>query len=538
MREEIVDMAGVFNYFVPLCFQHNLLEGMILPTKKKELNLLVKLCLTLLLFLSPAMKSWSQQKGRTPNVIYIYADDMGYGEPGCYGQQKIRTPHLDRMAREGMRFTDHYTSTPVCAPARCMLMTGRHGGHTYIHGNYEMGGFADSLEGGQMPLPENTFTIARMMQQAGYATAAIGKWGMGMANTTGFPLKQGFDYFYGYLDQKQAHNYYPTHLWENDRWDTLHNHEINVHRRLDSVTATDTDFDYFKGKDYAPAKMTEKALAFIERNAHSPFFLYLPYTIPHASLQAPDDWVKQYIGQFKEKPYYGQNGYASTKYPLSTYAAMISYLDAQVGIIMERIKKLGLDEHTIIFFSSDNGAAFNGGVDRFFFNSNGGLRGQKMELFEGGIREPLIVRWPGKIAAGTTSHLVSAQFDMMATLAELTRQKPGNTDGISFLQELTGNSKGQKKHEYLYFEYPENGGQLAIRMGDWKGVKLDVRHHPEKPWMLFNLKSDRSETKDVAAQYPGLIEKFEAIVQKEHRQAHIREWEFIHPKFNLKDIKE
>lgn len=467
-----------------------------------------------------------------PNIIYIYADDMGYGELGCYGQQKIKTPNLDRMAKEGMRFTDHYTSTPVCAPARCMLMTGKHGGHTYIHGNYEMGGFPDSLEGGQMPLPEGTFTIAKLMKQAGYATAAIGKWGMGMPNTTGFPLKQGFDYFYGYLDQKQAHNYYPTHLWENGQWDTLNNPVINVHRRLDSAKATDQDFDYFKGKEYAPAKMTEKALSFIDRNAAKPFFLYLPYTIPHVSLQAPDEWVKQYIGRFDEQPYYGQQGYASAKYPLSTYAAMITYLDAQVGIIMEKIKKLGLDDNTIIMFSSDNGATFNGGVDRYFFHSNGGLRGQKMDLFEGGIREPFIARWPGKIPAGKTSGLVCAQFDMLATFAELTGQQVANTDGISFLQELKGNHAGQEQHHYLYFEYPENGGQLAIRMGDWKGVKVDVRHHPEKQWMLFNLSTDRNETTDMAAQHPEVIRQFETIVKKEHQQAPIREWEFIDPKFS------
>ncbi|MEI8099517.1 MAG: sulfatase-like hydrolase/transferase, partial [Sediminibacterium sp.] len=216
-----------------------------------------------------------------PNIIYIYADDMGYGELGAYGQTKIKTPNLDRMSAEGMRFTDHYSSAPVCAPARCMLLTGKHGGHTYIHGNYELGGFADSLEGGQMPLPEGIFTVGKMMQQAGYKTAAIGKWGLGMANTTGSPIKQGFDYFYGYLDQKQAHNYYPTHLWENDHWDTLQNPVINVHKQLDSTKATLADFNYYKGKEYAPAKLTEKALAFIENNKSKPFFLYLPYTLPH-----------------------------------------------------------------------------------------------------------------------------------------------------------------------------------------------------------------------------------------------------------------
>ncbi len=277
---------------------------------------------------------------KRPNIIYIYADDLGYGELGCYGQQKIKTPNLDRMAREGMRFTQHYSGAPVCAPSRAMLMTGKHAGHSYIRGNYEMGGFEDSTEGGQMPLPEGTFTIPGMLKQAGYVTGMAGKWGLGMAGTTGSPSNQGFDYYYSILDQKQAHNFYPTHIWENDKWDTLNNHVINVHKRLDSAKATDEDFNYYKGKDYAVTKMTEKALAFIDHNKQKPFFLYLPYTLPHLSLQAPDDYIKKYVGLFEERPYYGQSGYAATKYPLSTYAAMITYLDDQVGIIIDKIKKL------------------------------------------------------------------------------------------------------------------------------------------------------------------------------------------------------
>lgn len=483
-----------------------------------------------------SVTSWSQSR---PNIIYIYADDLGYGELGSYGQQKIKTPNLDRMAKEGMRFTQHYASAPVCAPSRCMLITGKHAGHSYIHGNYELGEFSDDKEGGQMPLPEGTFTIGKMLQQAGYQTAAIGKWGLGMANTTGNPQEQGFDYFYGYLDQKQAHNHYPTHLWENGHWDTLQNPVIAVHSKLDSTTASDKDFDYFKGKDYAVNKMTEKAVAFIERSTKKPFFLYLPYTLPHVSLQAPDSAVKKYMGKFNERPYYGQKGYASTKYPLSTYAAMITYLDEQVGIILAKIKKMGLDDNTLIMFSSDNGATFDvGGADRFFFNSNGGLRGAKMDLFEGGIREPFIARWPGKIAPGTTSDHVSVQFDVMATLADLTQQKIGKTDGISFLPTLKGNKTQQKEHDYLYFEYPEKGAQLAIRMGDWKGVKLDVRQHPENKWMLFNLSADRNETKDLAEQYPAIISKMEAIVKKEHRNTHIKEWEFVNPAFSIKKILE
>lgn len=476
-----------------------------------------------------AQSSKKKATTKLPNIIYIYADDLGYGELGSYGQQKIKTPNLDRMAAEGMRFTQHYTSTPVCAPARCMLLTGKHGGRSYIRGNYELGGFPDSAERGQLPLRAAEFTIAELVKQKGYATALTGKWGLGMNNTEGSPNKQGFDYYYGYLDQKQAHNFYPTHLWENDQWDSLHQPFINVHKRLDSTKATDADFDYFKGTTYAGDKITAKALAFIDANKNGPFFLYMPYTMPHVSLQAPEQYVAQYRGLFNEKPYYGQQGYASTKYPLSTYAAMITYLDAQVGIIMQRIKEMGIDDNTIILFSSDNGATFNGGVDATFFNSVQGLRGLKMDLYEGGIRMPFIARWPGKIKAGSISTHVSAQYDFFATVAELTNQKAA-TDGLSFLPELLG--KKQKQHDYLFFEYPEKGGQLAIRMGKWKAVKTNLRKNPKASWQLFDISKDEKETTDVATQYPELLKRFDAIVKKEHRDTHIKEWQFVEKVIN------
>lgn len=470
---------------------------------------------------------FSQQQTQKPNVIYIYADDLGYAETGPYGQKKIKTPNLDKMASQGMKFNNHYTGTPVCAPARAMLMTGKHGGHSYIRGNFELGGFPDSTERGQMPLKAGTFTVGHLMQQAGYKTALVGKWGLGMNATEGSPLKQGFDYYYGLLDQKQAHSFYPTHLWENEKWDTLGNTFINVHQPLDSVKATDQDFEYYKGKVYAPEKMTEKALAFIDKSKDQPFFLYLPYPLPHVSLQAPDAEVKKYIGKFAERPYYGQQGYAANKYPYSTYAAMITFLDTQVGIIMQRIKELGLDENTIIMFSSDNGTTFNGGVNPKFFNSVDGLRGLKMDLYEGGIREPFLVRWPGKIKAGSSTNLVSAQYDLLATLAELTGQKIENTDGISFLPTLRGENDKQKKHEYLYFEYPEKGGQVAIRMGDWKGVRVNVKKDPQSPWQIFNLKTDRNESRDQAANHPELISRFNEILKKEHRDSHVKAWNFL-----------
>lgn len=491
-----------------------------------------------MLFLGLSINVFSQTEAQMPNVIYIYADDLGYGELGSYGQEKIKTPNLDKIAREGMRFTQHYSSAPVCAPARCMLLTGKHGGRSYIRGNYELGDFADDKEGGQMPLPEGTFTLGHLFQNAGYVTAAIGKWGLGMSNTTGDPLKQGFDYFYGYLDQKQAHNYYPTHLWENGQWDTLRNPVIDVHKKVDSTHATAEDFAYYRGVDYAITEMSEKAVSFIQANQNKPFFLYLPFTIPHVSLQAPENYIQQYVGQFEESPYYGQQRYAPTPYPLSTYAAMITYMDAQVGVIMETLKALGLDEDTIVMFSSDNGTTFNGGVRADFFNSVSGLRGLKMDIFEGGIRVPFIARWPNEIPSGTTSDLPSVQYDMMATFADLTQQTgPENTDGVSILPTLLGHAENQQGRPFLYFEYPDKGGQIAVRMGDWKAVRLNVKRNRDAPWMLFNLKRDRNETTDLAYKHPELIKKAEEIVLKEHQPAHIKEWEFINPLYPIRKKK-
>lgn len=473
-------------------------------------------------------------KGKPPNIIYIYADDLGYGELGCYGQKKIKTPHLDQIAREGIRFTQHYAGAPVCAPSRVMLMTGKHAGHAYIRGNYELGGFADSEEGGQMPLPESIKTLPQLLKQAGYITALCGKWGLGVTGTSGDPLKQGFDYYYSVLDQKQAHNYYPTHLWENGRWDTLGNSVINVHKNLDSATAKKEDFERYKGIDYSIDKFTEKALSFIDKNKSRPFFLYLAYTLPHVSLQIPDGYLKDYIGQFDESPYYGQRGYAAQWFPKSAYAAMVSYLDRQAGLILRKILEVGLDKNTIIMFSSDNGSSVEGGADPSFFEATGGLRGVKRDLYEGGIRVPFIARWPGKIKAGVVSDHLSAQYDLMATLAELTGQTTGDTDGISFLPTLLGQHERQNKHEWLYFEFPEKGGQVAVRMGKWKAVRTEIRKDRNSAWQIFDLSNDPYETRDIASQHPELVRKISEIQQREHQHPHIREWEFLDPKFELK----
>lgn len=464
-----------------------------------------------------------------PNIIYFYFDDLGYGELGCYGQEKIRTPNIDRLADEGIKFTQHYTTFPVSAPARCGLLTGKHSGHSFIRGNYEMGGFGDDLEGGQMPLPDGTFTIGKLMQQAGYKTGAIGKWGLGMNFTTGCPENQGFDYFYGYLDQKQAHNYYPTHLWENEKRIILGNEYFPSHAQI-KEDALDSEFEKFIGKEYSIDKMTEKTLDFIRDNKNKPFFLYLPFVTPHVSLQAPADAVQEYVGQFQEEPYLGNQGYVPCKYPLSTYAAMITYTDKQIGRIMELIKELGLDENTIFMLSSDNGTTFNGGVNREFFNSTAGLKGCKMDLYEGGISIPFIARWPGKIKAGQKTDLISVQYDLFATLSELTQIKSNwSTDGISFLPTLLSQPEQQKNHEYLYFEYPENGGQIAVIKDGWKGIRRNVKKG-ETAWEVYNLQNDRKETSNMAASQSSKIQEFEKIIQKEHQNATTNEWEFINSK--------
>ena len=469
-------------------------------------------------------------KAPAPNIIYIFADDLGYGELGAYGQEKIKTPHLDRLAAGGMRFTQHYTGAPVCAPSRYMLLTGTHAGHAYIRGNYELGQFADDKEGGQMPIPETTPTLAKMLKKAGYQTAMVGKWGLGMNGTTGSPLLQGFDYYYGYLDQKQAHNYYPTHLWENDKVAPLDNDYFLVHNQI-KEGSDQAAFDQFKGNEFAPDRMIEKALHFLDTTAvEKPFFLYYPSPIPHVSLQVPDSLVLQYQGQFEEQPYYGNQGYTAHQYPLSAYAAMITHLDSEVGKIWEAVKARGQEENTLILFSSDNGPTFAGGVDADYFNSAAGFRGLKMDVYEGGIRVPFIAYWKNKIKPGQTSDLVSGHWDMYNTFAELSGQKPTSPDGISLLPELLG-KEGQKNHPYLYFEYPEKRGQIAVRMGDWKGVKIDMKTNPIAAWELYNLKNDPRETENLAARQPEVIQKIDSLQRLAHRHPHIRDWEFIDPKF-------
>lgn len=483
---------------------------------------------------APVYAQDAAESARKPNIIYIFADDLGHADIGAYGQKIIRTPNLDRMAEEGMRFTRHYTSSPVCAPSRCSLLTGLHSGHAVVRGNYELGGFEDDREGGQMPLPPNTRTIGTVLQKEGYATACVGKWGLGMVNNSGHPNRQGFDYFFGYLDQKQAHNYYPTHLWENENSYPLNNEFRNVHTDPDR---DNPDFDIYQQGDHAADHMTTKALEFIAKNQDKPFFLYYASPIPHLSLQPKQEFLEPYLEIIEEDPaYVGKEHprYTPHKTPRAAYAAMVSMLDADVGLIMDKVKELGLEDNTLIMFCSDNGATFDtGGADLKYFKSNGNLRGGKAQLWEGGIREPMLARWPGRIKSGTVTDHPSATYDVLATIAELVDVKiDGVHDGISFLPTLLDKSAEQKKHDFLYWEYPARGGQIALQRGPWKIIRRGVRENRDAPWQLYNLETDESESNNVADQHPELVKEMAEIARQQHWHPIVQDWEFINPMFD------
>lgn len=467
-----------------------------------------------------------KEKGNElPNIIYVYADDLGVGDVGCYGQQYIKTPNIDRIAAEGIRFTRHYSGAPICAPARCSMLTGKHTGHAYVRMNYEL---PDSIpsRAGQLPLPDEEVTIAEMLKQSGYATAVIGKWGLGSIESSGNPNKQGFDFFYGYADQVHAHNHYPHFLWRNGEQVMLRNDVPSVHPRYGDDEEIDIEQEYKKymGQDYSLDLMAEEAKKFIDRNKEKPFFLYLPFIVPHKALQVPDESLAAYDGVFDEEPYDGKRGYTPHPRPLSAYAAMITRMDQKIGEILDHLRELGLEENTIVMFSSDNGPAGGGGLDTRFFNSAAGLRGGKGQVFEGGIRAPFVARWPGKIPAGVTTDHVSVQYDLMATLAELVGQTVTNTDGVSFLPTLLGRPEEQKQHDYLYWEMPR-GKQIAVRIGDMKGILMKDNPRFGEGWAIYNLAEDEKETTNIADQHPELIEKFEAIVNQ-RTPAVIDEWNF------------
>jgi arylsulfatase A len=434
---------------------------------------------------------------RLPNIVLIVADDLGNGDLGCYGQKKIKTPNIDALASNGMKFSRFYAGTSVCAPSRASLLTGLHTGHTAVRGNKEL------KPEGQFPLPSNAFTIAELLKKSGYVTGDFGKWGLGPVGSTGDPLKQGFDRFFGYNCQRQSHNYYPDHLWEQDRQVKFGGNTIN-------------EFQV-----YAPDVIQHKALEFIAGNAAKPFFLYLSYTLPHAALQVKDTALfTQYKTAFHETPVpvktpWTGEGYAPQPYPRAAYATMVTTLDRYVGEIVSELKNRGLDQNTIIIFTSDNGPHREGGNDPDFFNSNMGLRGFKRDLYEGGIRTPLIVSWLPEIKRGSTSEHIAAFWDLMPTFAEITNYKLNEyTDGVSLLPELTAGK--QPVHEFLYWEFHEGGGRQALRMDQWKGVRQNVLSDPNSPIELYDLKNDPAEKSNLAKKFPEIIKRMRIVMDQQH----------------------
>lgn len=443
----------------------------------------------------------SEDVSNIPNVIFILADDLGYGDLGFLGQKWIETPNLDRLAAEGMFFSNHYSGATVCAPSRSALMTGLHTGHTPVRGNFEI------KPEGQYPLPDSLLTLPKLFKNAGYATGAFGKWGLGFIGTEGDPNHQGFDQFFGYNCQRIAHRYYPEYLWDNENKVFLSGN------------------DWSQKTTYAPEIIHQESLKFIEANAKNPFFMFVPSVMPHAELAVPEgdllDFYRKKIGE--EQPHvaregsdYGNDpfnipGYQSNLYPRATYAAMVTLLDSQVGEILSKLDDLGLTENTIIVFTSDNGPHKEGGNDPDFFTSNGVFRGFKRDLYEGGIRVPMIVKWPGVTKSGTQSNHISAFWDFLPTFAELLEQQlPDYVDGISLLPSLK-TQEGQMQHDYLYWEFHELGGRQAIRKRDWKAVKYGVKNDPRAAMELYNLKEDPSESLNVADQHPEIVQEMQQI---------------------------
>ncbi len=425
----------------------------------------------------------AKQNQKLPNIVYIMADDLGIGDLGCYGQRQIKTPAIDSLAAHGLLFANHYSGSTVSAPSRCVLMTGKHTGHSYVRGNR---GRAD--ENGEVydhPLGDDEITVAEILKRHDYATACVGKWGLGGPNTEGHPNNQGFDYFFGYLGQGHAHRYYPAFLWEN-----------GTRVVLDK-------------KVYSHDLIMEKALKFIDENSDRPFFLYLTPTIPHADIILPEGQLGEYDGMFEEKPYVNRSkpgkGYTSQPKPRATFAAMVSRLDSGVQMVMDLLREKGIEENTIVIFTSDNGAHSEGGHDPNYFDSNSLYRGIKRDLYEGGVHTPFVAYCPSMIEPATRTEHVSAFWDFLPTVCDLVGEKvPHGVDGISYLPTLTGKGK-QKSHDYLYYEFHERGGRRSVMKDGWKLVELDVLVPESRHMELYNLNEDPSEENDVIASNPKKV---------------------------------
>lgn len=422
-----------------------------------------------------------------PNIIYILLDDAGYGDLSCYGQKKFATPNIDRLASEGMKFTDHYSGSTVCAPTRCSLMTGLHTGHTYVRGNREV------QPEGQAAMPADIVTIPRLLKKAGYTTGAFGKWGLGAPGSPSDPAEH-FDLFCGYNCQRQAHTYYPDHLWKN------------------------TDRIELDGKTYSATLIGEQALEFMRDNKEGPFLAFLPVTIPHAAMHAPESYVAPFRKKFPDfEDKIGKYRGPEVKNPIAAFAGMMTLLDEQVGQILDLLDELGIADNTLVMLTSDNGPHKEGGHDPDFFDSNGALKGYKRDLYEGGVRAPLLARWPGTIKPGTTSDHVSAHWDMLPTFCELAGVNlPPDVDGLSMVNALKGKPKQQQKHEYLYWEFYERGGKRAVRFGPWKAIQQNINKNKDAPVELYNLTDDIGEENDVADKHPDLVDRAKRYFRDAH----------------------
>ncbi len=460
----------------------------------KKINALLCTSLTL-----TACQTISDQD-HLPNIVFILADDLGYGDLSCYGQKKFVTPNIDRLASEGMLFTQHYAGCTVSAPSRSSLMTGQHTGHTPIRGNI---GWEPE---GNWPLKANSVTIAEILKPKGYITGAFGKWGLGYIDTEGDPNSQGFDEFFGYNCQSLAHNYYPGHLWHNRKKVILHENDSN------------------RTGAYSADLIHDAALKFIEKNKKVPFFLYYPTTIPHAELFAKEEYIRKFRGRFlPEKAYDGVDSgpdfrlgpYGSQPESHAAFAAMVTQLDDYVGELMAKLKKAGIEKNTIIIFTSDNGPHLEGGADPDYFVSNGPFKGYKRDLYEGGIRTPMLVKWPDKVKPGSKTDHISAFWDILPTFAEIAcADSVPENDGISFLPALLG--KEQRQHDFLYWEFHEQGGKAAVRMGNWKAVKKNIEMIPHAPTELYDLSSDISETYNIAFDNQAIVNKMDSLIEASH----------------------
>lgn len=454
------------------------------------------------------------------NVVFILADDLGWGEVGCYGQEKIPTPNIDRLAEQGMRFTQHYSGAPVCAPARCTLMTGRHLGHAEIRGNLQAQRTFPQFDEGQHPISADVVTLAEAFRDAGYATGAMGKWGLGPVGSTGDPNDQGFDLFFGYNCQAVAHSFYPPHLWRNREKIAINANPIPGHQRQPEG---EVRMDDWIGETYAPQLVIAEAGQFIENHKDRPFFLYLPFTEPHVAMHPPRDSVERFPEEWDDEAYRGQCGYLPHPRPRAGYAAMISDLDSYVGRVMEALEKAGAAERTLVVFTSDNGTTHPrrddthfhvGGVDGGFFNSTAGLRGYKGSVYEGGIRVPMIVRLPSRIEAGAVSDAPSYFADWFPTLCDAAALASlPETDGESIWPVMTGDIPGARRP--MVWVFTEYGGQVAVRIGNHKVIRQGLKTKAPGEWEVYDLSKDPVEANDLAAEHAEVIEQAKEILRRE-----------------------